>query len=106
MSETNPKVYVCEEVRAVEHLHCDLFTDEFRQLSIKEQLDSQAERIVRAHKSGDEVVVTQITCWHPELVGCSAGEIMGYDLTLEDARQTIAREYGFADWSDVDKRGT
>jgi len=30
---------------------------------------------------------------------------MSSDFTLDDARQTIAREYGFADWSDVEARG-
>ena len=30
---------------------------------------------------------------------------MRYDLTLNDARQTIAREYGFANWADVAARG-
>ena len=29
---------------------------------------------------------------------------MGSDFTLDDARQTIAREYGFADWSSVEAR--
>ena len=30
---------------------------------------------------------------------------MNSTFTLDDARQTIAREYGFADWSDVEARG-
>lgn len=30
---------------------------------------------------------------------------MNSNFTLEDARQTIAREYGYADWSDVEVRG-
>jgi hypothetical protein len=50
-------------------------------------------------------VVTHITCWHPTLVCRSADDIMNSTFTLDDARQTIAREYGFADWSDVEARG-
>lgn len=50
-------------------------------------------------------MVTHITCWHPKLVCRSADEIMGSTFTLDDARQTIAREYGFTDWSDVEARG-
>jgi hypothetical protein len=39
------------------------------------------------------------------LVGHSAEDIMNRHVTLDDARQTIAREYGFVDWSDVEERG-
>lgn len=105
MSEVKRNVYACEEVRAVERLHHDLLTDEIRQLPIRDQLDRQAHRVFEAHKSGDRAVVTHITCWHPKLVCHSADDIMNSSFTLDDARQTIAREYGFADWSDVEKRG-
>ncbi len=105
MSESNPNVYACKEVREVERLHHDLLTKEFRQLPIRDQLDRQAQRVVAAHKSGDEAVVTHIKCWHPTMVGRPVEEIMKRDFTLDDARQTIAREYGFANWSDVEKQG-
>ena len=106
MSEANPTVYVSDEVREVQRLHHDLFTDEFRQLAIRDQLDRQAQRIVEAHKSGNEAVVTHVKCWHPDLVGHSVDEIMNGEFTSDDARQTIAREYGFTDWSDVEQRGS
>ena len=105
MSDSNTNVYVCEEVRQVERLHHGLFSDEFRQLPIKEQLELQAQRIVEAHKSDDQAVATHIKCWHPKMIGQSVEEIMSFDFTLEDARQTIAREYGFVDWSDAEARG-
>jgi hypothetical protein len=105
MSEATQLVYVSDQVREVERLHRDLFTDSFRQLPIRDQLDQQAHRIVEAHKAGDRAVVTHITCWHPKLVCRSADEIMNSSVSLDDARQTIAREYGFADWSDVEARG-
>lgn len=105
MSEPNPNVYACAEVREVARLHRDLFTDEFRTLPIRDQLNRQAQRIVEAHKSGDKAVATHITCWHPESVGHSVAEIMNRDFTLDDARETIAREYGFIDWSDAEERG-
>lgn len=105
MSETAPDVYVYREVQEVRRLHENLFTDDYRLLSVREQLDRQAHQIVKGHQDGNMAVATHLTCWHPELVGRSAEEIMGRDLTLEDARQTIAREYGFANWSDVDENG-
>jgi hypothetical protein len=106
MSETTQPVFVSDPVREVERLHLDLFTDSFRQLPIRDQLDRQAHRILEGHRAGDRAVVTHITCWHPKLVCHSADDIMNSAFTLDDARQTIAREYGFADWSDVDARDT
>src|SRR5437867_10045739 len=105
MSEAAQTVYVSDQVREVERLHRDLFTDSFRKLPVRDQLDRQAHRIVEAHKAGDRAVVTHVTCWHPTLVCHSADEIMSGPFTLDDARQTIAKEYGFADWSDVEARG-
>jgi hypothetical protein len=105
MSEATQPMYVSDQVREVERLHRDLFTDSFRKLPVRDQLDRQAHRISEAHKAGDRGVVPQITCWHPKLVCHSADEIMNGDFTLDDARQTIAREYGFANWSDVEERG-
>ena len=98
-------VYACDEVSEVLRLHHDLLNEKSRQLPIHEQLDRQAQRMVEAHKSGDKTVATHITCWHPELVGHSVEEIMACDLTLDDARNTIAREYGFSNWSDAEVRG-
>jgi hypothetical protein len=106
MSEAAQAVYFCDQVREVERLHSDLLLDAVRRLPIRDQLDRQAHRIVEGHKAGDRAVVTHITCWHPKLVCRSADDIMNSHFTLDDARQTIAREYGFADWSDVEARGT
>src|SRR4051795_9995021 len=105
MSEAGQPVYVSDQVKEVERLHRDLLTDDVRRLPIRDQLDRQAHRIVAGHEAGDRAVVTHITCWHPKLVCHSADDIMGSDFTLDDALQTIAREYGFVDWPDVEARG-
>lgn len=105
MNEAAQPVYVSDQVREVERLHHDLLTDAMGQLPIRDQLDRQAHRIVEAHNAGDRAVVPHITCWHPTSVCHSADDIMGGEFTLDDARQTIAREYGFADWSDMEARG-
>jgi hypothetical protein len=105
MSESQQPVHVSDQVKEVERLHRDLLTDDVRRLPVRDQLDRQAHRIVEGHKAGDRAVVTHITCWHPKLVCRSDDEIMNGNFTLDDARQTIASEYGFADWSDVEARG-
>jgi hypothetical protein len=105
MSEAKPAVYVSDQVREVERLHRDLLTDAVCRLPIRDQLDRQAHRILEGHRAGDRAVVTHVTCWHPTLVCRPADEIMSGPFTLDDARQTVAREYGFADWPNVEARG-
>ena len=105
MSEARQPVYISDQVREVERLHRDLLTDDGLRLPIRDQLDRQAHRIVEGHRAGDRAVVTHITCWHPRLACHSADEILNSHFTLDDARQTIARENGFADWADVEAQG-
>lgn len=98
-------IYLSDQVRDILALHADLFTAEFRQLPVREQLDRQATRILIGHQAGNRAVVPHISCWHPELKCRGADEIMSAPFTLADARETIAREYGFADWADVEALG-
>lgn len=105
MREGEHPVYVCDQVREVERLYRDLLTEAIRRLPIRDQLDRQANRLVEGHRAGDRAVVPQITCWHPGLACHSADDIMSSVFTLDDARQTLAREYGFADWSHAEAEG-
>jgi hypothetical protein len=106
MNPSNPHVYACEDVRGIQRLHADLLTGEPRRRPIREQLDRQARRILEAYRRGDRSVVPHFRCWHPKLVARDPEEIMARDCTLDDARDTIAREHGFADWPDVEERGS
>lgn len=49
-------------------------------------------------------VVTIVSNWHPELTG-RADEVLAWSPSLGDARITVARELGFADWSAVERLG-
>ena len=100
------KVYANPEVQAVIDLHQDLFNDEFKSLSVIEQLDLQAKRILEGHQNKVTAIATHVMCWHPSLIGHSVDQILAAEFTLEDARETIAREYGFDNWQDVINRGT
>lgn len=105
MTEPECRIYVDPDIGAVRELHRDLFTDSFQLLSIRDQLDRQAERMVQAHQEGNDAVAVHVTCWHPHWVGHKADQIMSKDFSLEDARETIAREYGFENWFDAERRG-
>ena len=99
------RVYVDPVVEAVIRLYDDLFDDSFRRLAIRDQLDRQTDTLLAAHKQGKEAVAAHFTCWHPEWVGDATDAIMGRSISRQDGRETLAREYGFADWGDVERRG-
>ena len=80
MSEAARPVYVSDQVREVEQLHRDLFTEGFCQLPVRDQLDRQAHRIVEGHKAGNRAVVMHITCWHPNC--CSRNTIFKQGNTI------------------------
>jgi hypothetical protein len=47
------------------------------------------------------LLVFRFCSWHPELLGKSDAQILGYGFTIDDGKVTIAREYGFKDWHAV-----
>ena len=98
-------VYVCRDVADVEALHPYLTGAEFKALPISEQLDRQARTLFAAHCGGDGRVKTQIACWLPGAARKPVDAILAAPFTLDDARLTIAREYGFKDWSAVLQNG-
>ena len=101
-----PHVYICDAVRDVERLHAPLLgSEDFIRWPVGEQLDRQAARLLEAHGRGERAAVVHVSNWHPKLVGGGAEEILAAHFTVEDARATMAREYGFGDWADAEARG-
>ncbi|MFK7818233.1 MAG: hypothetical protein AB8G99_05925 [Planctomycetaceae bacterium] len=98
-------VYIADEIKSVRELHADLLTAEARSQPIADWLDQRARRILEAHSARDRAVVFHVSCWHPTLVGRKADVIFAADFSIDDARETIAREYGFADWLEASKQG-
>ena len=95
-------IYQCDDVTAVRSLHAGLLTDDALREPIADQLRKQADRLLDGHRSGHRGAVPSIACWHPDRIGWAADGIFGASLELGDARLTIAREYGFDDWSAVE----
>lgn len=67
-----------------------------------EFLGEQAKLVLAAHGRGDAAVVPHFGSWHPRLVGKSAGDIMEAQIDLTEVRETLAREFGFVDWTTVE----
>ncbi|WP_108882366.1 hypothetical protein [Anderseniella sp. Alg231-50] len=99
------QVYVAPEVAEVEALHPYLQDKAFRALPIRAQLARQAGVLQAAHAAGDQRVRMHLMSWWPEASGRSLGDVMNARLSLQEALLTMAREYGFRDWHEVDALG-
>jgi len=95
-------VYVDPRIQKVRNLYADVLAGDFYSLPVRRQLEIQAVRLTEAHHHRDDSVCFQIGSWHPELAGKHDGAILSHVFSIDDGRATIAREYGFRDWNDVD----
>jgi len=99
------EIYIDAKVHTLRELHYDTLQLDRSRVSIREVLARQADTVLDAHKNGNDAVTFHIGCWHPQLTGQTAEQIMSASLTLEQARLTMAREYGYVDWAAVEALG-
>lgn len=97
-------IYVCEDVAAADRLVRTLFRD-VAPRTVRERIARHAQGLREAHANGDTVAAVHLKNWHPDFVGSGTNEIMSASLTIDDTKHCLAREYGFADWNDVEHRG-
>ena len=64
-----------------------------------EHLKSQAKQLLKAHKEGSVDALQRIRSFFPKLSDATDAEIHDATFGLQDAQLTIAREYGFANWT-------
>lgn len=64
-----------------------------------EHLKSQAKQLLKAHKEGSVDALQRIRSFFPKLSDATDAEIQDAAFGLQDAQLTIAREYGFANWT-------
>ncbi len=95
-------IYIAPEVADVKSLHPYLRNADFRASPILEQLTVQAATIHAAHANRDSRARIQLGSWWPKASGLSLDQLMLADFNLDDARLTIAREYGFESWAAVE----
>lgn len=92
-------IYIDPKIRAVRELHQTLLASDYRSGSIYERLSTQASNIVEGHKAGNNAVTFHIGCWSPDFIGMDAEKIMASTITYSQAKELIAREHGYEDWS-------
>lgn len=97
-------VYMCDAVRDVRELYQAAPISKFK--TTFDLLRAYASILFDAYRSQNAVVKFQISCWHPQLVGKPLDEIFAYEFSLDDARLTLAREFGFESVEDAQAKST
>ncbi len=97
-----PDIYIDKSIQMIRDLHTDILQMDKSSTTIKEFISLQAERLLDAHGFGSTAVIFHLACWCKPLIGKPRDEIMKARLTLEMAQQTIAAEYGFPSWNEVE----
>jgi len=99
------ELYIDSKVHRLRELHSQILEIDRNTISIKEVLERQAQNILEAHLIGNDAVTFHLASWSPQFIGMQTREIMSSTLTLEQAKQTIAREYGYSEWASVQSLG-
>ena len=99
------KLYIAPEVAAVRALHPYVGEADFAERPIHDQIAMQADRLWQAHQDGDRRIAMHVMCWWPQAAGQSLDQVLAGAFSPDDARLTMSREYGFADWQAVEVLG-
>ena len=96
-------IYIAPGIQAVRDLHANVLSQDLFLDSIRDRLATQAANIVEGHRAGNTAVVFHLQSWCPGLVGAGEREIMESRVSTELARESIAREYGYQNWTEVEE---
>jgi len=99
------EIYIGKDIAALRELHKEVLETDRSQLTIRELLELQARNILTAHANRNAAVTFHLGSWCTGFIGKSHAEMLDAELTLKQAQQTIASEYGFKSWSDVQSLG-
>ena len=98
-------VYISPNVAVVRALYGPLLDAAARQKPIRVQLADQAVRLLEGHAAGDPGLQMPVASWHPGRIGQRLDTLLSQPLDEADARLTVAREHGYADWAAVEALG-
>lgn len=95
-------IYISNQVKQVRNLHQSILNKYLDFNLIKDLLDALSINLFEAFNKGEKTVAIEISNYHPLFIGCDYDEIYSRAFSLEDAKLTLAREYGFQKWNSID----
>ncbi|MBQ4803817.1 hypothetical protein J8L88_13220 [Aquimarina sp. MMG015] len=70
---------------------------------IRDHLDKIVNRMLEGMLENQDVIFHEINNYHPDYLGIPIEKLKKLNLTIDDCRTTIANEYGFKNWNEVEK---
>ena len=96
------QIYIPESVQSLRNFYGDLLYDVSRWNTITEHLETLAMKLAEGIKQEELSVVIEINNYNKGYLGKPADYIFNQKLGLDDARTTIAHEYGFKNWNHLE----
>ncbi len=100
-----PKIYIHENTEKVYNLHKKAIEEIDKNTTILTQLTAFADNLFAAWIAKNPVCKGQINNWHPDFIGKDVDFIFKANFTLADARLSIAKDCGYANWEAVARQG-
>ncbi len=97
------KIYIHENTQKIYNLHKTTIEQINESTTILAQLTDFANNLFAAFQARNPVCKGQINNWHPDFIGKDLSVIFKANFTLADARLSIAKDCGFANWAMVVK---
>ena len=95
-------IHICDMVAQVQKAYQDVPISSFK--TTAELIEAHSKVLYAEYEAKSPVAKCQVSNWHPDLVGKSAEEIFAAPFSIDEARRTLSREFGFTDWADAQAR--
>ncbi len=95
-------VYMPKEVEALSIFYGERLTKLQKYGSVTGHLEALSKRMHEGAQTKQSCILKEISNYHPQFLGKSTKELEEINFSLNDCKITIANEYGFALWTDVE----
>jgi len=100
------ETFVSEPVAQVLRLYDGLIDQQAWERTPYEQIDKLAERLLDGHRNRSPGASVELHNWLPQAGARSAPELFERPLSIDDAREAVARAHGFSGWHAVQSSPT
>lgn len=98
-------IYIHTDVQKVQHLHQSVLQEKEKFSSPYQFLDALAYSLFEGLQLKKSAAAIELSNYHPAYLGKTEALILNQIFTLEDARLSIAREFGYSDWEMLIEQG-
>lgn len=98
-------VFISPQVAAVKAIHQHTIDARLQIATVRDFLYQMAQNLMVAYQAKKTAAVIEINNYHPDYLGKPESEIRQKELVEADFMHTIANEYGFTNWVQVEKEG-